>query len=1130
MKGDFSRRTFDPADHYSAVLQEQGRMLTDADLEEEHRILAHRIETEALDLIGGCGGPIEDAGFEITPSSGEIAIGPGRYYVDGILVENDPADGAEVRFTTQPHRPDAAWPPGPFDDGEPGRRLVYLDVWRRLITALDDPSIREVALGGPTTAAREQTIWQVRTAQVDAGATCLDPLPDMGATTGQMAAQADPEAATTDPCEVPPTAGFKGLENQLYRVEVHDDGAAYDLTAAPDTVAITGFPAGTTNQVTVAAVGDLAVGDAVEVYAEATPLASTFAHVTAIAGSTITLSTSLSGFSTDDDPVMRRVAASFVWSRDNGSVVTTITRIDGAEVTVRDLGRDDVLGFAPGQWVEITDDRNELEMRPGQLLRIDAIDQVRRVVTLATPAAQLDPAAPDGSGVNPDLHPKLRRWDGAGAIRFNAADAAGNWVHLEDGVQVRFTDGDYRTGDYWHFPARTATIDPTLGNIEWPRDAADAPALLPPHGVEHHYCPLALVDLVADGDGGLAVDVITDCRDLFPPVTQLTNLLYVGGDGQEGLPDPADPNSRSVGLPEPLQVRVANGSYPVAGATVRFTITAASNGRLQGGMSKTADVLTDANGVATCVWQLDGSTPSQTCDARLLDAAGDPLTHQVVSFHATLSTAARVAYDPRACANLAGVRTVQEAIDRLCRIEGGGGRCCCVVIGPEGDFEDIRTAIDALLQRGERDICLCLLPGDHELPGLGLTAEEPERAWHLRIAGCGPGTRLDVQDDLRVTGLAAFVLRDLDVAVRRGATIHARQCHAVEVIGCRISGFPPEVGLVRIHAASRIRVVHSVFESFVEPILDGAVRFFDGLEELQDLYARQEWRVFDRLARRAAAELARRNPAARRALADDLRGRLDGFQGFFSSGEMTACLRLIEALLLEEVGPLALFDHLLAIRLAVLRTNPGIALEIGELVPGPERGFSAGATRDGAAVIEANDLAGLLSLYGVVDRGRELNVDHLQRLDQALRRRAVRLGGNHLGMHLYDNRLARLVVSGELIAALEQLSLDLEGTLDELIVSLHCTDNIIDGAGSYLVGHHLSLASNDFTLAAVRGLEDASNPDVVPRNVVVGDTAVYTGNHGQPANVTGPAPANLVRIVDVTRASAQAANLEIDIL
>jgi hypothetical protein len=39
-------------------------------------------------------------------------------------------------------------------------------------------------------------------------------------------------------------------------------------------------------------------------------------------------------------------------------------------------------------------------------------------------------------------------------------------------------------------------------------------------------------------------------------------ILYVGGDGQEALPGEI--------LPAPLRVRVSNGGWPVAGATVRF--------------------------------------------------------------------------------------------------------------------------------------------------------------------------------------------------------------------------------------------------------------------------------------------------------------------------------------------------------------------------------------------------------------------------------------------------------------------------------------------------------------------------------------------------------------------------------
>jgi len=43
-----------------------------------------------------------------------------------------------------------------------GIYIVYLDVWKREITALNDPHIREVALNGPDTATRLQTVGQVR--------------------------------------------------------------------------------------------------------------------------------------------------------------------------------------------------------------------------------------------------------------------------------------------------------------------------------------------------------------------------------------------------------------------------------------------------------------------------------------------------------------------------------------------------------------------------------------------------------------------------------------------------------------------------------------------------------------------------------------------------------------------------------------------------------------------------------------------------------------------------------------------------------------------------------------------------------------------------------------------------------
>src|SRR6185369_11262238 len=81
---------------------------------------------------------------------------------------------------------------------------------------------------GVDTAARAQTVWQVRTIPVPAGTTC--------ATVDALIAAAEPAAGgrlttTTavvpgqpDPCRVVPGGGYTGLENQLYRVEVHRAG------------------------------------------------------------------------------------------------------------------------------------------------------------------------------------------------------------------------------------------------------------------------------------------------------------------------------------------------------------------------------------------------------------------------------------------------------------------------------------------------------------------------------------------------------------------------------------------------------------------------------------------------------------------------------------------------------------------------------------------------------------------------------------------------------------------------------------------------------------------------------------------------------------------------------------------
>jgi len=63
-------------------------------------------------------------------------------------------------------------------------------------------------------------------------------------------------------------------------------------------------------------------------------------------------------------------AATFKFSRDNGSIVTKWESQAVNDLTVSNAGRDDVLRFAAGNWVELSDDTNDLLSTPGTLVQL----------------------------------------------------------------------------------------------------------------------------------------------------------------------------------------------------------------------------------------------------------------------------------------------------------------------------------------------------------------------------------------------------------------------------------------------------------------------------------------------------------------------------------------------------------------------------------------------------------------------------------------------------------------------------------------------------------------------------------------------------------------------------------------
>lgn len=126
------------------------------------------------------------------------------------------------------HQPDR-FPFDPFDQADPAHVTanayrVELDVWERYISAVEDPSIREVALGEADAPSRLKVVWQARLSLAGpaGGGGCAGGPADA---TGELIASTVPGLPSDDPCVLPDEAGYRGLENQLYRVEVHSASA-----------------------------------------------------------------------------------------------------------------------------------------------------------------------------------------------------------------------------------------------------------------------------------------------------------------------------------------------------------------------------------------------------------------------------------------------------------------------------------------------------------------------------------------------------------------------------------------------------------------------------------------------------------------------------------------------------------------------------------------------------------------------------------------------------------------------------------------------------------------------------------------------------------------------------------------
>lgn len=225
-RADVTRDTFSPLDAFRRVIAQQGRPVLDADLNEQTSILLHYLECLAQDLGGPHFGRGDGFAISVAPRTDkpglDLTIQSGRYWVEGLLCEaNQP-----YRYFEQPDFVDPT-ELNPSPDLR-GRFLVYLDAWEQHLTYRERPCIREAALAPADTASRSRVVWQVRYLELGANDNEAE-LQRLLADAGRLrpgkarlrAGTKTPAAQQESPCVTSPASKYRGVENQLYRVEVH---------------------------------------------------------------------------------------------------------------------------------------------------------------------------------------------------------------------------------------------------------------------------------------------------------------------------------------------------------------------------------------------------------------------------------------------------------------------------------------------------------------------------------------------------------------------------------------------------------------------------------------------------------------------------------------------------------------------------------------------------------------------------------------------------------------------------------------------------------------------------------------------------------------------------------------------
>jgi len=646
-------------------------------------------------------------------------------------------------------------------------------------------------------------------------------------------------------------------------------------------------------------------------------------------------------------------------------------------------------------------------------------------------------------------------------------------------LSLDLTGKTFLAGDFWLAPIREAVLDP--GNAVL--------AGSEPQGIVHHYLRLARV---LDGKVVSFDNDADKRRHRFPPLTDLSahDVGYQVATCVSGLFDATHDNVEKA-LNRLCQLAAEHIAYT---ATCSKGLYAGFSGTVKQALDMICEIQASHIGFAkpcnTSIYQ--GSTIATVEDALKLlcnVTAGQigfaKPCNTSIYLGKTVDTvddvlnllcdiqAGQISYRPGgSCTflNQPGIDTVQEALDALCSRPAGGG--CRMTVGPEGGlFATLEDALYVLLEKEERqDVCLCLLPGDHEFTGRLI--EPKSDGVHLCISGCGHGTRLHLLNKpAHFRGLASVCLSDMAVVTSEspaGAFLFDH-CRDISLKGMAVYGVVAEDFLVGVRNARTVTMHGLELEASGSSSLEVPVKLFDLNNTLFDLYQVVDRTFFDRKAAVVAQVVADLPQQDRRTLAEGISGRVRQMETL-SDRERQSYVELVALLRQISVAPAEMEGVLGKIRLEAVRENPAVALGIADA----RSDWNVGDC----------DILGIVTLYGFQPAG-PLPADLTKNLEHLVKEGRVTFGGLGTTFRATGCRLTRMDVSTAIQKRLADIIEKQGGTLPALFSSAILGDLTLLREDNQMAFLNTSLSSSVFEVSSARAA------------VVMGNSTIYVGNRGE---------------------------------